>query len=166
MIQEIARWRILFVCLGNICRSPTAEGMLRERLTQRDLATRVDVDSCGTGDWHVGEPPDSRAVEAAAARGIEIAGLRGRQLDLEDFATFDEILVMDSANLDHVMALKPTGARAEVRRLMSYAGQPEADVPDPYFGGEAGFQHALDQIDAAVEGLTVSLMRRVAASDA
>ncbi|WP_110687483.1 low molecular weight protein-tyrosine-phosphatase [Salinicola aestuarinus] len=158
--------RILFVCLGNICRSPTAEGMLRQRLAQLGLEERVEVDSCGTGAWHVGDPPDPRAIEAASARGIDISGLRGRQLASEDFATCDEILVMDAANLADVAARKPANARAQVLRLMAYAGQPDADVPDPYFGGEAGFLYALDQIEAAVDGVATALMRRMAVDDA
>lgn len=163
MNEPLAKTRVLFVCLGNICRSPTAEGMLRERLVQVGLVERVEVDSCGTGDWHVGEPPDARAIAAGAARGLDIAGLRGRQLRPRDFTEFDEILVMDQANLERVLSQKPAGATARVSRLMAYAGQPETDVPDPYFGGDAGFDFALDQIETAVEGLVSSLTQRLAA---
>lgn len=157
--------RILFVCMGNICRSPTAEGMLRQRLHERGLVARIGVDSCGTGAWHVGEPPDPRAIRAALARGYDIRALRGRQLAVVDFERFDEILVMDTDNLQCVMALAPTAGRARVSRLMRYAGQPDADVPDPYFGGEAGFQQVLDQLARAVDGLVDSLEHRLVTSD-
>ncbi|WP_110691911.1 low molecular weight protein-tyrosine-phosphatase [Salinicola halophyticus] len=161
MNQSRFEWRILFVCMGNICRSPTAEGMLRKRLDEAGLADRVEVDSCGTGDWHVGAPPDSRAIQAAADRGVDLGGLRGRQLALEDFTYFDEILVMDADNLERVLDREPAGSRAQVARLLHYAGQPGQDVPDPYFGGEAGFQQVLDQLELGVEGLLVSLRQRL-----
>jgi len=159
--EFVRAWRILFVCMGNICRSPTAEGMLRQRLVEAGLDARVAVDSCGTGDWHIGKPPDPRALQAAADRGIDLGGLRGRQLTVEDFMRFDEILVMDADNLERALALRPVGSKARVSRLLSYAGQPDADVPDPYFGGEAGFQQVLDQLELAVEGLATSLRQRL-----
>jgi protein-tyrosine phosphatase len=161
MNQSRYEWRILFVCMGNICRSPTAEGMLRKRLDEAGLADRVEVDSCGTGDWHVGAPPDDRAIQAAADRGVDLGGLRGRQLALEDFAHFDEILVMDADNLERVLDREPAGSRAQISRLLHYAGKPGQDVPDPYFGGEAGFQQVLDQLELAVEGLLASLRQRL-----
>lgn len=154
-------WRVLFVCMGNICRSPTAEGMLRKRLQDEGLDASVEIDSCGTGAWHVGQAPDPRAVQAASERGVDLSGLRGRQLAQEDFAQFDEILVMDTDNLDQVLARRPEGSRARVSRLLHYANQPDTDVPDPYFGGEAGFLRVLDQLELAVEGLTASLRQRV-----
>ncbi|GHB08064.1 low molecular weight protein-tyrosine-phosphatase [Salinicola rhizosphaerae] len=165
MSERTPDLHILFVCMGNICRSPTAEGMLRQRLGERGLIERVDVDSCGTGAWHVGEAPDPRAIKAALARGYDIRTLRGRQLTQQDFENFDEILVMDEDNLERVMALAPALSRAKVSRLMRYAGQPDADVPDPYFGGEAGFQHVLDQLARAVDGLVDSLEHRLVAFD-
>ncbi|WP_110641343.1 low molecular weight protein-tyrosine-phosphatase [Salinicola sp. CPA57] len=161
MSDSAPEWRILFVCMGNICRSPTAEGMLRKRLDEADMITRVAVDSCGTGAWHVGQPPDPRAIRAAAERGVDLGALRGRQLSAEDFSRFDDILVMDSDNLKHVLALKPTDSRARVSRLLQYAGRPDDDVPDPYFGGETGFQRVLDQLELAVDGLMVSLRQRL-----
>ena len=154
-------WRILFVCMGNICRSPTAEGMLRKRLEEEGMADRVAVDSCGTGAWHVGQPPDPRALRAATDRGIDLGELRGRQLTVEDFERFDEILVMDSDNLERTLALQPADSRARVSRLLNYAGQLDEDVPDPYFGGEAGFQQVLDQLEDAVEGVVASLRQRL-----
>ncbi|WP_110710357.1 low molecular weight protein-tyrosine-phosphatase [Salinicola sp. CR57] len=154
-------WRVLFVCMGNICRSPTAEGMLRKRLQDEGLDARIEIDSCGTGAWHVGQAPDPRAVQAASERGVDLSGLRGRQLAQQDFAQFDEILVMDTDNLDQVLARRPEGSRARVSRLLQYANQPDTDVPDPYFGGEAGFLRVLDQLELAVEGLTASLRQRV-----
>lgn len=162
MSEAAPRLSILFVCMGNICRSPTAEGMLRQRLAEEGLLERVEVDSCGTGAWHIGEPPDPRAIDAASARGIDISGLRGRQLSIDDFYHFDEILVMDSDNLARVHALMPTEGRARVLRLMHYAGHPDDDVPDPYFGGEAGFQRVLNGLEAAMVGLVASLRCRLA----
>ena len=161
MSDSRPEWRILFVCMGNICRSPTAEGMLRKRLEDEGIADRVAVDSCGTGAWHVGQPPDPRALRAATDRGIDLRELRGRQLTVEDFERFDEILVMDSDNLAGALALQPAGSRARVSRLLHYAGQPDEDVPDPYFGGEAGFLQVLDQLEDAVEGLVASLRQRL-----
>lgn len=166
MSDSLPEWRILFVCMGNICRSPTAEGMLRQRLVEAGLDARVAVDSCGTGDWHIGKPPDPRAIQAAAERGVDLSDLRGRQLQVRDFADHDEILVMDSDNLARVMALQPSESRAQVSRLLSYAGQshadqPDQDVPDPYFGGEAGFQQVLDLLEIAVEGVMTALRQRL-----
>lgn len=161
MSDSRPEWRILFVCMGNICRSPTAEGMLRKRLKEEGMADRVAVDSCGTGAWHVGQPPDPRALRAATDRGIDLRELRGRQLTVEDFERFDEILVMDSDNLERALALQPADSHARVSRLLHYAGQPDEDVPDPYFGGEAGFQQVLDQLEDAVEGVMASLHQRL-----
>jgi low molecular weight protein-tyrosine phosphatase len=149
--------RVLFVCMGNICRSPTAEGVFRALVREEGLEERIEIDSAGTGDWHVGEPPDSRSAEAAARRGIEIDG-SARQFSPDDFEAFDLILAMDERNRAALLELAPDdAARAKVRLFREFDpasnGAADLDVPDPYFGGEQGFEHVLDLVDAAARGL-------------
>ena len=150
--------RILFVCLGNICRSPTVEGVFRE-LAQREAPhLRLVVDSAGTADYHVGSPPDARSQRAAAHRGIDLSDLRARQASAGDFERFDLILAMDSDNLRNLQSIRPPGSRAELALLLSYA--PDAgrlDVPDPYYGGDAGFEEVLDLATLASRGLIAAL---------
>jgi protein-tyrosine phosphatase len=149
--------RILFVCLGNICRSPTAEGVMRHLVRAEGLEERIEVDSAGTGNWHVGEPPDARATAAAQRREIVVEG-SGRQFTAEDFERFDLILAMDAANKREILELAPDEqARAKVRLFREFDpesdGSHDLDVPDPYFGGERGFDEVLDLVDAAAQGL-------------
>ncbi|MBI5106205.1 MAG: low molecular weight phosphotyrosine protein phosphatase [Solirubrobacterales bacterium] len=148
--------RILFVCMGNICRSPTAEGVMRHVLREEGLEDRIHVDSAGTGDWHVGEPPDRRSAAAARARGITLEGA-ARQVTPEDFESFDLLLAADRQNLAHLRAMAPPGTEEKVRLLREFddgsAGAPDLDVPDPYFGGERGFEEVLDLVEAACRGL-------------
>jgi protein-tyrosine phosphatase len=153
--------RLLFVCLGNICRSPTAEAVMRDLLRAEGLEDAVEVGSAGTGGWHVGEPPDARAVATAAARGVVIEGV-GRQVAAADFDRADLLLAMDGANRDALLAVAPgPPERAKVRLLRSF--DPEAvragelDVPDPYYGGAGGFEHVLDVVTAACRGLLADL---------
>lgn len=144
--------RVLFVCLGNICRSPMAEGVLRVKAQGAGLA--LDVASAGTGDWHVGEAPDLRAQEAAAARGYDISALRGRQVTRTDFSRFDYLLAMDRKNLAHLQRLAPTSFNGTLRLFLDYAPDaPVREVPDPYFGSEDGFAPVLDLIEEAADGL-------------
>ncbi|MCW4151683.1 low molecular weight phosphotyrosine protein phosphatase [Halomonas sp. 18H] len=156
--------RVLFVCLGNICRSPTAEGMLRHKLEAAGLADRVEVDSCGVGAWHVGEPPDPRARKAAAGRGLDIEHLRGRTLTANDFASFDYLLAMDHDNLAVLQRRRPAECRAHVGLFLDFAGLSDTPVPDPYFGGERGFEEMMELLDRASEGLMASLRERLEAS--
>lgn len=150
----ILRMRILFVCMGNICRSPTAEGVFRRLVEERAPWLGVEIDSAGTHDYHVGEAPDSRAVAAAARRGIDLSGLRARQVDEQDFERFDLILAMDRLNREVLLDRAPAVARERIRLFMEYAGEPEAmDVPDPYYGGPLGFEHVLDLAEEAAAGL-------------
>ncbi|TFH85134.1 low molecular weight phosphotyrosine protein phosphatase [Billgrantia azerbaijanica] len=153
--------RVLFVCLGNICRSPTAEGVFRRQLDEAGLADAVAVDSCGIGPWHVGKAPDPRAQAAARRRGVDLSGLRARQLDDEDFYRFDYLLAMDHDNLTAIEARRPPDSDAVVTLFLEYAGHPDRAVPDPYFGGEQGFEEVLDLIEAASRGLIVTLRDRL-----
>lgn len=147
--------RVLFVCLGNICRSPLAEGVFRALAAREGLAEAFIIDSAGTGDWHVGERPDRRAIEAAARRGIDIAGQRARQATAEDLARFDHVLAMDTKNLDALQRLA-RGGGARPRLFLDHArGVSARDVPDPYFDG--GFEAALDLIEAGARGLLLDL---------
>ena len=155
--------RLLFVCLGNICRSPTAEGVMRHLLVEEGLVEAVELDSAGTGDWHVGHAPDHRSAGAAAGRGIELTGA-ARQVAPADFESFDLILAMDRSNHDDLLALAPhDDARERVRLLREY--DPEAvaagefEVPDPYYGGDDGFEDVLDLVTRACKGLLEAEIR-------
>jgi protein-tyrosine phosphatase len=138
--------KVLFVCLGNICRSPTAEVVMRDLVDQRGLADRIEIDSAGTGDWHIGEPPDPRATEAAARNGIELTGT-ARQVRPSDITDFDLIIAMDSSNHADLVAMSD-GKTYHITLLRELAGDGDGDrdVPDPYFGGEDGFDEALEII--------------------
>lgn len=145
--------RVLFVCLGNICRSPTAEGVFRALLAREQLQVVVDVDSAGTHAYHVGSAPDQRAQEAARRRGVDLSGLRGRRVEASDFQTFDYVLAMDTENHEHLRALAGE-QRHKLRLFMEYADKfEENEVPDPYYGGANGFERVLDMIEDASEGL-------------
>jgi protein-tyrosine phosphatase len=146
--------RVLFVCLGNICRSPTADGVFTALVERRCLAARVVVDSCGTSDWHVGKPPDERATEVAATRGYDLSSLRARQVKLEDFSDYDYILAMDRSNLLDLKAMAPADYKGHLGLFLPFAKDAEVDeVPDPYYGGEDGFTTVLSLIEEASEGL-------------
>jgi protein-tyrosine phosphatase len=152
--------RILMVCLGNICRSPTAEAVLRARLAAAGLAGRVTVDSAGTGGWHVGEPPDRRAIVHGARRGYDLAPLRARQVDDADFARFDLILAMDEDNLADLEAACPPEHRHKLRLLMDGAGPGHGRaVPDPYSRGPEAFERVLDLVEVACDALVAQLPR-------
>jgi low molecular weight protein-tyrosine phosphatase len=147
--------RILFVCMGNICRSPTAEGVMRRLLDEEGLADRVHIESAGTGGWHVGEPPDERATLAAGRRGITLAGA-AQQVRPADFRSFDLLIAMDRENLRELLAIAPDEEAAEKVRLLREfdpATSGDLDVPDPYYGGDRGFETVLDLVEAACRGL-------------
>ena len=152
--------RLLFVCMGNICRSPIAEGIVRERLRARGLSSLVSTDSAGTHDYHVGKPPDRRAQRLMAGEGIDISDLRARQVDGFDFEFFDHILAMDEGNDAWLRAEAPSAHRAKIRPMLSFARIPGADwVPDPYFGGDAGFRQVYESINRAADGLLETVRR-------
>jgi protein-tyrosine phosphatase len=149
--------KVLFVCLGNICRSPMAEGVLRKLVEDADLAGRVQVASAGTGGWHVGDPPDRRAQAAAKKRGVDIARQRARQVEAADFERFDYVLAMDAANYEDLLDIAP-GAESRVYLFLDFApALGRGDVPDPYYGGDQGFEAALDMIEAAARGFLAHL---------
>ncbi|WP_417767107.1 low molecular weight protein-tyrosine-phosphatase [Stappia sp.] len=143
--------RILFVCLGNICRSPLAEGILRAQAGDRP---DMEVDSAGTAAWHVGKAPDPRSIAIAARHGIDISSLRARQVCTEDFSRFDLILAMDAANLADLEALAPAGAPARLRRFL------DRDVPDPYYGGADGFADVHEMLERGCAALLAELAGR------
>lgn len=146
--------RVLFVCLGNICRSPTAHGVFAALVERDGLAASIEVDSCGTGGWHAGEPADRRATREAGARGYDLRPLRARQLRADDFRRFDYILAMDASNLADLQAACPADCSARLGLFLEFApGRREREVPDPYYGGDEGFAHVLDLVEEASEGL-------------
>jgi low molecular weight protein-tyrosine phosphatase len=156
-----APFGVLFVCLGNICRSPTAEGVMRALLAEAGMQREVEVDSAGTGSWHVGSPPDERATAAAAARGIVLQG-SARRVQPEDYARFDLIVAMDRENLRNLRDLAPgEPERARLRLLREYdaasAARGELDVPDPYYGAAGGFEEVLDLVTRACQALLAQI---------
>jgi protein-tyrosine phosphatase len=157
-------FKVLFVCLGNICRSPTAEGVMRALVEGAGMQDRVQLDSAGTGAWHVGSPPDRRARAAARSRGIELLGA-ARQVRVEDFSDFDLLLAMDRENFRELCRLAPGEAeRDKVRLLREFdaagAGSGDLDVPDPYYGAAGGFDQVLDLVQAACDGLLAEIRTR------
>lgn len=155
--------RLCFVCLGNICRSPTAEAVMRHLVKEAGLSDRVEIESAGTGDWHVGETRDRRSREVGERRGIPLGG-RARQFVAADFARFEHVLAMDQKNLNDLRAMAPDeAAQGKVRLLRSFdpLGGEDADVPDPYYGGEDGFDHVFDVCQAACEGLLAQVRREL-----
>jgi protein-tyrosine phosphatase len=154
--------KVLMVCMGNICRSPTAEGVLRHKLRQRGLERFVEVDSAGTHGWHEGCPPDERSQEHALRRGYDLSALRARLLCEADFERFDLVLVMDDDNLADASELCDPAQRHRIERLASYARHHRTDaVPDPYAGGPERFEHVLDLIEDACDGLVAAFHERL-----
>ena len=158
--HPLHRMRILFVCAGNICRSPTAEGVMRALLREEGLEERIEVASAGTGGWHAGEAPDARATAAALGRGITLDGA-ARQVTGADFEDYDLILALDRENLRGLLGVAPDEAHDRIRLLREFdpaaVAAGDLDVPDPYFGGARGFEHVLDLVDAACRGLLAEL---------
>ncbi|HFD79443.1 MAG TPA: low molecular weight phosphotyrosine protein phosphatase [Gammaproteobacteria bacterium] len=158
----MSKINILFVCMGNICRSPTAQGMFEYLLEQEGLSDEVYVDSAGTHAYHVGKSPDERAMRSAAARGIDLGAQRARRIEIEDFERFDYVLAMDSSNLDDLMALCPEQHREKLALFLDFAEElPEREVPDPYYGGAQGFERVLDLIEEGSRSLLESVRERL-----
>lgn len=145
---------VLFVCLGNICRSPTAHGVFETMVAAQGLAEKITVDSCGTGDWHIGHTPDQRASAEAGQRGYDLSHLRARQVTPADFDRFDFILAMDKQNLADLQVMSPSHFSGELALFLSFAeGDVPLEVPDPYYGGDDGFATVLNLVESASAGL-------------
>jgi protein-tyrosine phosphatase len=153
--------RVLFVCLGNICRSPTAEGVLRQKLREAGLADRVEVASAGTGDWHVGSAPDKRSQAAARLRGYDLSTQRAQQVSRADFVEYDLILAMDKSNLRHLQAMQPAKGKAELDLFLRRFEAELDEVPDPYYDADQGFEQVLDLIERASDQLVIELKGRL-----
>ncbi|MEK7695672.1 MAG: low molecular weight protein-tyrosine-phosphatase [Pseudomonadota bacterium] len=156
------KYAILMCCMGNICRSPTAEGVLRAKLEAAGLADLVELDSAGTHDYHVGRAPDARSQRHALRRGYDLSALRARQVVVADFSRFDLVLAMDQANLSALHARHADAGADKLRLLMSFATQHNAEeVPDPYYGEGDGFERVLDYIEDACDGVIEMLRKRL-----
>jgi protein-tyrosine phosphatase len=160
-MQDQQKINVLFVCLGNICRSPTAEGVFTKLVKDCGVSHRFRIDSAGTHDYHIGKPPDQRAQQAALNRGIDLSALRARQVQVEDFEEFDSILAMDKENLEGLLYLGPKARHHKVELFLDYAPRLGIrEVPDPYFGGSQGFERVLDMVEEAANGLLDSLLAK------
>jgi protein-tyrosine phosphatase len=162
MQDHVKSLSVLFCCMGNICRSPTAEGVFRHQVTLAGLEMRVRIDSAGTHDYHIGHAPDSRSQDAAAARGYALGNLRARQVAQQDFAAFDYILAMDKGNLAELRRVVPQEHRAKPRLFMDFsAGRAGSEVPDPYHGGPEGFEQVLDMVEDGCAGLLRAIKEKL-----
>lgn len=151
---------VLFVCMGNICRSPTAEAVFRHYVEREGLVGRITIDSAGTHDYHIGDAPDARTQRAAKQRGYDMSKLRGRQVEAGDFGRFDYVLAMDEANLSILERLRPRDAESHLGLFLQFAERhSECNVPDPYFGGADGFEKVLDMVEDAAQGLLAHIRR-------
>jgi protein-tyrosine phosphatase len=149
---------VLFCCMGNICRSPTAEAVFRAKVEEAGLSQQITIDSVGTHDYHVGDPPDARTQRAAKERGYDMSMLRGRQVELADFSRFDYVLAMDSANMSILQRMCPSDKQTRLGMFLQYAqSHSEREVPDPYYGGTDGFERVLDMVEDAAGGLLLHI---------
>ncbi|MGK0499417.1 MAG: protein-tyrosine phosphatase [Oceanicoccus sp.] len=144
---------VLFVCLGNICRSPTAHGVFQQKVIEQKLQHMISVDSAGTAAWHAGKPADSRSTQVAANRGYDLSDLRARQAIVSDFDRFDYILAMDAENLSDLQQLAPSHYQGTLSLFLDFTGNETREVPDPYYGAGDGFEHVLDLVEQASDGL-------------
>ena len=159
----MALTRVLFVCTGNICRSPTAEGVFRAYVQRAGLADRIEADSAGTHGYHIGEPPDPRAIAHAKRRGYDLAGLRARRVKAEDFEAFDLVLACDRGHHGLLRRLADTSEHGRIAMFLDYAPELGFDeIPDPYYGTGADFERVLDIVERASEGLLAALARKLA----
>lgn len=155
---------VVFVCMGNICRSPTAEAVFRAKVEEAGLARQILIDSVGTHDYHIGDPPDLRTQRAASQRGYDLSNLRGRQVEVADFTRFDYVLAMDNANMAILYRLCPAQQRERLGLFLEYANSHrEREVPDPYYGGEDGFERVLDMVEDAADGLLQHIRKQLIA---
>lgn len=162
----MTQFRVLFVCLGNICRSPTAEGVFRKLVEDAGRSDDISIDSAGTGSWHVGSPPDGRSQEAALSRGIDLSSQRARQVRSADFSEFDLLLAMDEDNMRSLREAAPGAEVEKVRLFLEFAPKSGVrEVPDPYYGGPRGFDHVLDLVEEASRGLLAHIDQEFPASN-
>ena len=153
---------VLFVCLGNICRSPTAHAVFQKMVVAAGLGSEIVVDSAGTGDWHIGRSPDDRSQAAALSRSYDLSLLRARQVGPDDFKNFDYILAMDKQNLRDLQAMRPGQDRCHLSLFLDFATDTSLrEVPDPYYSGEAGFEEVLDLVEDAARGLLTTIQRQL-----
>lgn len=153
--------KVLFVCMGNICRSPTAHGVFREQVKRAGLSKQIEIDSAGTGPWHVGKAPDSRAKSVAKGRGIKLDDLKARQVCNNDYQYYDYILAMDKSNLSDLKAQAAENVHDKIHLFLDYHPDlSKEEVPDPYYGGQAGFEHVFDLVEAAGEKLLEEIRLR------
>lgn len=145
--------KVLFICMGNICRSPTAEGVFRHHVEQANLESEISIDSAGTHAYHVGNPPDGRAQDAALKRNIDLSKQRARRVEVEDFSTFDYIIAMDESNKEDLLAICPEDYEDRVHLFLEFANSKETEVPDPYYGQGRGFEIVLNLVEDASDGL-------------
>ena len=159
----MAKIKVLMICMGNICRSPTAQGVLETQLVQRGWQQQVFVDSAGTHAYHTGSPPDKRSQQTALRRGIDLSEQRARLVTELDFAEFDYVLAMDMHNLQYLQRIDPPAHKSKLQLLLSFSPHLPAlaEVPDPYYGGDNGFERVLDLIEEAVEGLLLDIEQRL-----
>lgn len=162
MVEAVERpVKVLFVCMGNICRSPTAQGVFRKLLEVQGLDRVVETDSAGTHAYHVGEPPDRRAQETAVRRGVDLSDLRARRIASDDFEYFDYVLAMDQDNYHSLSSVCPPADRRKLMLFMDFAPHlRNREVPDPYYGAAGGFEQVFDMVEAAAEGLLRDVRRR------
>jgi len=161
-MSEFPRVTVLFVCMGNICRSPTAQGVFEHLLEEARLREHIDVDSAGTHAYHIGERPDKRATQAAAGRGIDLSRQRARRVEAADFARFDYVLAMDSSNLEDLIAICPQQHRDKIQLFLEFAEDlSQREVPDPYYGGDQGFERVLDLIEMGARALLEDARQRL-----
>jgi protein-tyrosine phosphatase len=160
-MKQQKRVGVIFVCMGNICRSPTAEAVFRDYVEKAGLLESIHIDSAGTHNYHIGDPPDARTQHAARRRGYDMSKLRGRQVESEDFLRFDYVLAMDEANLANLKLLRPDDAQSHLGLFLEFAERHrEREVPDPYFGGADGFERVLDMVEDAANGLLKHIRER------
>ena len=161
-MSEYPRVTVLFVCMGNICRSPTAQGVFEYLVEEASLGEQIDVDSAGTHAYHIGERPDKRATQAAAGRGIDLNRQRARRVETADFSRFDYVLAMDSSNLDDLISICPQPHRNKIRLFLDFAEDlSQREVPDPYYGGKQGFEQVLDLVEMGARALLEDVRRRL-----